>query len=89
MNTIETSLSIFQEGSSLACKIPFIALIAGLLLQALTMRDARVTHMSSDNVLMIVSPGSEAMQIGMQNSHVQTCQNHEDHCQCRRVVRNS
>ncbi|KAI9440582.1 hypothetical protein H4582DRAFT_1477861 [Lactarius indigo] len=39
MNAIQTSLALLKEGSSLATKFPFIAPIAGLLLQALTMRD--------------------------------------------------
>ncbi|KAH9066704.1 hypothetical protein EDB87DRAFT_451894 [Lactarius vividus] len=39
MNVIQTSLAILKEGSSLAAKFPFIAPIAGLLLQALAMRD--------------------------------------------------
>ena len=48
MGAIQTSLAVLQEGSSLAAKLPFIAPIAGLILQALTMRDARVTRISSD-----------------------------------------
>ena len=47
MSTIQTALAVLQEGSSLAAKLPFIAPIAGLLLQALTMRDVRVRHISS------------------------------------------
>ncbi|KAH9046407.1 hypothetical protein EDB83DRAFT_1541559 [Lactarius deliciosus] len=39
MNAIQTSLALLKEGSSLATKFPFIAPIASLLLQALTMRD--------------------------------------------------
>ncbi|KAH8976990.1 hypothetical protein EDB86DRAFT_3093629 [Lactarius hatsudake] len=39
MSTIQTSLAALKEGSALATKVPFIAPIAGLLLQALTMRD--------------------------------------------------
>ncbi|KAI9443838.1 hypothetical protein H4582DRAFT_2071322 [Lactarius indigo] len=39
MSTIQTSLALLKEGSSLATSLPFIAPIAGLLLQALTMRD--------------------------------------------------
>ncbi|KAH9169921.1 hypothetical protein EDB89DRAFT_2244424, partial [Lactarius sanguifluus] len=39
MSTIQTSLAALKEGSALATKLPFIAPIAGLLLQALTMRD--------------------------------------------------
>ena len=40
MNAVQTSLAVLMTGSSLASKVPFIAPIAGLLLQALTMRDA-------------------------------------------------
>ncbi|KAI9443832.1 hypothetical protein H4582DRAFT_1040646 [Lactarius indigo] len=39
MGGIQTSLALLKEGSSLATNLPFIAPIAGLLLQALTMRD--------------------------------------------------
>ncbi|KAH9072068.1 hypothetical protein EDB83DRAFT_2550221 [Lactarius deliciosus] len=39
MSAIQTSLAALKEGSALATKLPFIAPIAGLLLQALTMRD--------------------------------------------------
>lgn len=61
MNAIQTSLAVLQAGSSLASKLPFIAPIAGLLLQALTMRDARVLFSPPDNTLMIASLGSEAI----------------------------
>ncbi|KAH9004758.1 hypothetical protein EDB86DRAFT_3072230 [Lactarius hatsudake] len=39
LSAIQTSLAALKEGSALATKLPFIAPIAGLLLQALTMRD--------------------------------------------------
>ncbi|KAI9440593.1 hypothetical protein H4582DRAFT_1478176 [Lactarius indigo] len=39
MSAIQTSLAALKEGSTLATKLPFIAPIASLLLQALTMRD--------------------------------------------------
>ncbi|KAH9056517.1 hypothetical protein EDB87DRAFT_1220674 [Lactarius vividus] len=39
MSAIQTSLALLKEGSSLATNLPFIAPIAGLLLQALIMRD--------------------------------------------------
>jgi hypothetical protein len=42
MSAVQTSLAVLVAGSSLASKLPFIAPIAGLLLQALAMRDARV-----------------------------------------------
>ena len=64
MNAIEASLAIIQEGTSLASNLPFIAPIAGLLLQALTMRNARATRFFSSSVsvlMMIVSLGSEAI----------------------------
>ena len=78
MNAIQTSLAVLKEGSSLASKFPFISPIAGLLLQALTMRDARVTYISYDHILMISSPGSEAIQRGVRDSDVQTRQNCKD-----------
>ena len=77
MSPIQASLAYLYEGSSLASKLPPIG---GLLLQALAMRDVRVTHTSSDKVLMSVSSGSEAIQRGVQNSDAQTHQNREDHC---------
>ncbi len=61
MSAIQTSLAVLKEGSALATKLPYIAPIAGLLLQALAMRDACIKHISSDNVLMNASPGSEAI----------------------------
>ncbi|KAI0301733.1 hypothetical protein B0F90DRAFT_1816933 [Multifurca ochricompacta] len=39
MNAIQTSLVVLKEASALATKIPYIAPIAGLLLQVLQMRD--------------------------------------------------
>ncbi|KAI0302460.1 hypothetical protein B0F90DRAFT_1714996 [Multifurca ochricompacta] len=39
VNAIQTSLGILKEASALASKIPYIAPIAGLLLQVLQMRD--------------------------------------------------
>ncbi|KAH9014183.1 hypothetical protein EDB83DRAFT_2321561 [Lactarius deliciosus] len=39
ISAIQTSLAALKEGSALATKLPFIAPIAGLLLQAFTMRD--------------------------------------------------
>ena len=80
MNAIQTSLAVLMTGSSLASKLPFIAPIAGLLLQALTMRDARVPYISSDNGLTYTYLGSEAIQRGMRDSDAQTRQNREDRC---------
>ena len=48
INAIQTALAAIKEGSSLATKLPFIAPIAGLLLQALTMPDVRLSHIFSD-----------------------------------------
>ncbi|KAN0133598.1 hypothetical protein V8E53_008586 [Lactarius tabidus] len=39
MSAIQTALAVLMAGSSFATKLPFIAPIAGLILQALTMRD--------------------------------------------------
>jgi hypothetical protein len=49
MSAIQTSLAVLQQGSSLAARLPFIAPIAGLILQALNMRDARVAHISPNS----------------------------------------
>ena len=46
ISAIETSLAALKEASALAGKIPFIAPVAGLLLQALTMRDASIPLLS-------------------------------------------
>jgi len=42
MNTIQTSLEVLKEASALVEKIPYISPVAGLLLQALKMRDASI-----------------------------------------------
>jgi hypothetical protein len=61
MSAIQTSLAVLMAGSSLASNLPFIAPIAGLLLQALNMRDVRLTLVFSDNYLLIASLGSETI----------------------------
>ena len=43
ISSIQTSLAALQLGSALAASVPYIAPIAGLLLQVLTMRDVRIT----------------------------------------------
>ncbi|KAH8986568.1 hypothetical protein EDB86DRAFT_2246210 [Lactarius hatsudake] len=52
MNAIQTSLALLKEGSSLATKFPFIAPIAGLLLQALTMRDEVKQYKAECEIVM-------------------------------------
>jgi hypothetical protein len=49
MSAIQTALAVIMEGSSFATKLPFITPIAGLILQALTMRDVRVPQISYDS----------------------------------------
>lgn len=49
MSAIQTALAVLMEGSSFATKLPFITPIASLILQALTMRDARVRQISYDS----------------------------------------
>ncbi len=49
MNAIQMSLTALFEGTSLAAKLPYISSIAGILLQVLTMREARATHVSSND----------------------------------------
>jgi hypothetical protein len=86
MNAIQTSLAVLMVGSSLASELPFIAPIAGLLLQALTMRDVRDSNISSDYVPTSVSSGSKAIQRGVRNSDAQTRQNRKDHCRFVRKI---
>ncbi|KAH9030792.1 hypothetical protein EDB85DRAFT_1403484 [Lactarius pseudohatsudake] len=52
MSAIQTSLALLKEGSSLATQLPFIAPIAGLLLQALTMRDALKQYKGECEIVM-------------------------------------
>lgn len=51
MGAIRTSLAALQVGSAFATKIPYIAPVAGLLLQALAMRDASRSYIPSNNVV--------------------------------------
>ncbi|KAH9036954.1 hypothetical protein EDB85DRAFT_672484 [Lactarius pseudohatsudake] len=53
MGAIQTSLVLLKEGSSLATKLPFIAPIAGLLLQALTMRDEVKQYKRECEIVMV------------------------------------
>ncbi|KAH9172415.1 hypothetical protein EDB89DRAFT_2069707 [Lactarius sanguifluus] len=52
MIAIQTSLAILKEGSSLATRLPYIAPIAGLLLQVLTMRDEVKLYKEECEVVM-------------------------------------
>ncbi|KAH9164620.1 hypothetical protein EDB89DRAFT_402599 [Lactarius sanguifluus] len=52
MSAIQTSLAVLKEGSSLATELPFIAPIAGLLLQALTMRDEVKQYKGECDIVM-------------------------------------
>ena len=51
MSAMKTSLAALQVGSAFATKIPYIAPIAALLLQALTVRDASYSCIPSYNLL--------------------------------------
>ncbi|KAI0295637.1 hypothetical protein B0F90DRAFT_1820384 [Multifurca ochricompacta] len=51
-NAIQISLAALKEGSSLASKIPYIAPIAGLILQVLTMRDEVKQYKAECEVVM-------------------------------------
>jgi hypothetical protein len=46
MGVLETSLAALQTGSALIAKVPFIAPVAGLILQALKMRGVRFRLLS-------------------------------------------
>lgn len=52
MSAIELSLAALKEASALAGRIPFIAPVAGLLLQAITMRDASVPLLSQGSFIL-------------------------------------
>ncbi|KAH8986556.1 hypothetical protein EDB86DRAFT_2245542 [Lactarius hatsudake] len=52
ISAIQTSLAVLKEGSSLATELPFIAPIAGLLLQALTMRDEVKQYKGECDIVM-------------------------------------
>ncbi|KAI9440590.1 hypothetical protein H4582DRAFT_2097421 [Lactarius indigo] len=52
MSAIQTSLAALKEGSALATKLPFIAPIASLLLQALTMRDEVKQYKDECDIVM-------------------------------------
>ncbi|KAI0296539.1 hypothetical protein B0F90DRAFT_1819896 [Multifurca ochricompacta] len=52
MSAIETSLAAMKEASSLAKTIPYISPVAGLLLQALAMRDEVKQHKDEWDVVM-------------------------------------
>ncbi len=53
MNTITASLAALKEGSALAARIPYMAPIAGLILQALTMHDVSISLFSWTLFLLI------------------------------------
>ena len=46
MSVVETSLAALQTGSALVATVPFIAPVAGLILQALQMRGVRFPLLS-------------------------------------------
>ena len=46
MSVVETSLAALQTGSALVTSVPFIAPVAGLILQALQMRAVRFRLLS-------------------------------------------
>ncbi|KAI0286485.1 hypothetical protein BC826DRAFT_80498 [Russula brevipes] len=52
MSGIEVSLSALKEASALTAKIPYISFVAGLLLQALTMRDEVKQHKEEWELVM-------------------------------------
>jgi hypothetical protein len=61
---IEVSLSALKEASALTAKIPYISFVAGLLLQALTMRDASIRPLSVVVIAFLnsTSTGGKAIQ---------------------------
>jgi hypothetical protein len=51
MSSIQIWLAALQVGSALAASVPYIAPIASLLLQILTMRDPRLETFPSDKAV--------------------------------------
>ena len=76
MGAIEVSLAALKEATALTAKIPFIAPVAGLLLQALTMRDASIL-LTPHNRLYLTNAltGTEAQQGRMGRCHGQAREN--------------
>jgi hypothetical protein len=72
MSAIEASLAALKEASALASRTPFIAPVAGLLLQALTMRDASVPLLTVIFYLTSTLTGGEAEQGRVGCCHGQT-----------------
>ena len=87
MSAIKTSLAALQVGSTFATKIPYIAPVAGLLLQALAMRDASPSYNPTYYDTLILLPGSKTVQGRVQNSDAQGRQNRKRRCPCRQVLR--
>jgi hypothetical protein len=63
MSAIETSLAALKEASAFAGKIPYISPVAGLLLQALTMRDASgfLLPCEGSSILLLRPTGGETV----------------------------
>lgn len=72
MGAIEASLAALSAASALAAKVPFISPVAGLLLQALTMRNVSVGLISQGLYLTAMLTGSKAAQGRVGYSHGQT-----------------
>ncbi|KAI0300030.1 hypothetical protein B0F90DRAFT_1926032 [Multifurca ochricompacta] len=66
MNAIQTSLAVLKEASALASKIPYIAPIAGLLLQVLQMRDEVKQFKGDWDIVMqkVVNVASVVVDVG-------------------------
>ncbi|KAI0297819.1 hypothetical protein B0F90DRAFT_1669281 [Multifurca ochricompacta] len=72
-SAIQTSLAALKEGSALASRIPYIAPIAGILLQVLTMRDEVKQYKQECEVVMrrLTRVAGLLINVG------QSCQTHE------------
>ena len=87
MSAIEASLAALKEASALASRIPFIAPVAGLLLQTLTMRDASVPLLTMIFYLTSTFTGGEAEQGRVGCCHGQARENRGPGRQIRNVMR--
>ena len=88
MGVVETSFAALQAGSALVTNVPFIAPVAGLILQALQMRGVRFRLVSgfASGVENRVIIGSEAVQRRRGCCDGETRRHREHRYRCRTVI---
>jgi hypothetical protein len=87
MSAVETSLAVLKEASAFAGKIPYISPVAGLLLQALKMRDASgFTVLREALYLTSTSVGGKTVRRRVEDCDGQSRESRWSGMQHRRVV---